>query len=64
MKKGNSSSFTTTMIRTKDGTPGGPQRVEWACHWHNFRPPMILLSRFRRAASRLVQMGGKNWGQQ
>ncbi len=64
-KGGNSSSFATTMIRTKDGT-----YYEWSATGRvgvslaQFSSANDLAFSFRRAASRLVQMGGKNWGRQ
>ena len=62
---GNSSSFATTMIRTKDG-----KYYEWSATGRvgvslaQFSSANDLAFSFRRAASRLVEMGGKDWGRQ
>jgi protein AFG1 len=62
-KGGNSSSFATTMIRTKDG-----KYYEWSATGRvgvslaQFSSANDLAFSFRRAASRLVEMGGKEWG--
>ena len=62
-KGGNSSSFATTMIRTKDGG-----YYEWSATGRigvslaQFSSANDLAFSFRRAASRLVEMGGKEWG--
>ncbi|WP_242618649.1 cell division protein ZapE [Alteromonas sp. KUL49] len=62
-KGGNSSSFATTMIRTKDG-----KYYEWSATGRvgvslaQFSSANDLAFSFRRAASRLVEMGGKDWG--
>ena len=62
-KGGNSSSFATTMIRTKEG-----ETVEWSATGLNdaslaqLSAANDLAFSFRRAASRLVEMGGKEWG--
>ncbi len=62
-KGGNSSSFATTMIRTKEG-----EYYEWSATGRvgvslaQFSSANDLAFSFRRAASRLVQMGGANWG--
>jgi len=64
-KGGNSSSFATTMIRTKDG-----KYYEWSATGRigvslaQFSSANDLAFSFRRAASRLVEMGGKDWGRQ
>ncbi|WP_067100804.1 cell division protein ZapE [Marinomonas atlantica] len=64
-KGGNSSSFATTMIRTKEG-----KYVEWSATGRigvslaQFSSANDLAFSFRRAASRLVEMGGKEWGRQ
>jgi protein AFG1 len=64
-KGGNSSSFATTMIRTKDG-----KYYEWSATGRvgvslaQFSSANDLAFSFRRAASRLVEMGGKEWGRQ
>jgi protein AFG1 len=64
-KGGNSSSFATTMIRTKEG-----EYVEWSAtgligvSLAQFSSANDLAFSFRRAASRLVEMGGKEWGRQ
>ena len=60
---GNSSAFATTMIRTKEG-----KCVEWSAtglvgvSLAQFSSANDLAFSFRRAASRLVEMGGKEWG--
>jgi len=60
---GNSSSFATTMIRTKEG-----ENMEWSAtglmgaSLAQFSAANDLAFSFRRAASRLVEMGGKEWG--
>ncbi|WP_199671176.1 cell division protein ZapE [Salinibius halmophilus] len=60
---GNSSAFATTMIRTKEG-----EHVEWSAtgligvSLAQFSSANDLAFSFRRAASRLVEMGGKEWG--
>jgi protein AFG1 len=62
-KGGNSSSFATTMIRTKEG-----EYFEWSATGRigvslaQFSAANDLAFSFRRAASRLVEMGGKEWG--
>jgi protein AFG1 len=62
---GNSSSFATTMIRTKEG-----EYVEWSAtgligvSLAQLSSANDLAFSFRRAASRLVEMGGKEWGRQ
>lgn len=59
---GNSSSFATTMIRTKEG-----EHVEWSAtgligvSLAQFSSANDLAFSFRRAASRLAEMGGKEW---
>ena len=64
-KGGNSSSFATTMIRTKEG-----ETVEWSAtgligvSLAQLSAANDLAFSFRRAASRLVEMGGKDWGRQ
>jgi protein AFG1 len=64
-KGGNSSSFATTMIRTKEG-----KYYEWSATGRvgvslaQFSSANDLAFSFRRAASRLVEMGGKQWGRQ
>jgi predicted ATPase len=64
-KGGNSSSFATTMIRTKAG-----EYYEWSATGRigvslaQFSSANDLAFSFRRAASRLVEMGGKEWGRQ
>ncbi len=64
-KGGNSSSFATTMIRTKEG-----EYYEWSATGRigvslaQFSSANDLAFSFRRAASRLVEMGGKEWGGQ
>ena len=64
-KGGNSSSFATTMIRTKEG-----DYYEWSATGRigvslaQFSSANDLSFSFRRAASRLVEMGGKEWGRQ
>lgn len=64
-KGGNSSSFATTMIRTKEG-----KYYEWSATGRigvslaQFSSANDLAFSFRRAASRLVEMGGKEWGRQ
>ncbi|KZY43887.1 ATPase [Oleiphilus sp. HI0072] len=64
-KGGNSSSFATTMIRTKEG-----EHLEWSAtgligvSLAQFSSANDLAFSFRRAASRLVEMGGKKWGRQ
>jgi protein AFG1 len=64
-KGGNSSSFATTMIRTKEG-----KYYEWSATGRigvslaQFSSANDLAFSFRRAASRLVEMGGKKWGRQ
>ncbi|KZZ62840.1 ATPase [Oleiphilus sp. HI0125] len=64
-KGGNSSSFATTMIRTKDG-----EHMEWSAtgligvSLAQFSSANDLAFSFRRAASRLVEMGGKEWGRE
>ncbi|UTW01445.1 cell division protein ZapE [Marinomonas rhizomae] len=64
-KGGNSSSFATTMIRTKDG-----KYFEWSATGRvgvslaQFSAANDLAFSFRRAASRLEEMGGKEWGRQ
>jgi protein AFG1 len=62
-KGGNSSSFATTMIRSKEG-----EDMEWSATGLNgaslakLSAANDLAFSFRRAASRLVEMGGKKWG--
>ncbi|MFC4698741.1 cell division protein ZapE [Glaciecola siphonariae] len=64
-KGGNSSSFATTMIRTKTG-----EYYEWSATGRigvslaQFSSANDLAFSFKRAASRLVEMGGKEWGRQ
>jgi len=64
-KGGNSSSFATTMIRTKEG-----EEFEWSATGRmgaslaQLSAANDLAFSFRRAASRLVEMGGKEWGRQ
>ena len=64
-KGGNSSSFATTMIRTKEG-----EHMEWSATGRmgaslaQLSAANDLAFSFRRAASRLVEMGGKEWGRQ
>ncbi|WP_245584226.1 AFG1/ZapE family ATPase [Saccharospirillum impatiens] len=64
-KGGNSSSFATTMIRTKEG-----EHFEWSAtgligvSLAQLSSANDLAFSFRRAASRLVEMGGKEWGRQ
>ncbi len=64
-KGGNSSSFATTMIRTKKG-----EVYEWSATGRigvslaQLSSANDLAFSFRRAASRLVEMGGKEWGRQ
>ena len=64
-KGGSSSSFATTMIRTKEG-----EYLEWSATGRigvslaQLSAANDLAFSFRRAASRLVEMGGKEWGQQ
>jgi protein AFG1 len=64
-KGGNSSSFATTMIRTKEG-----EYFEWSATGRigvslaQFSAANDLAFSFRRATSRLVEMGGKEWGRQ
>ena len=64
-KGGNSSSFATTMIRTKEG-----KYYEWSATGRigvslaQFSSANDLAFSFRRAASRLVEMGRKGWGRQ
>ena len=64
-KGGNSSSFATTMIRTKEG-----EYLEWSATGRigvslaQLSAANDLAFSFRRAASRLVEMGGKEWGRQ
>ncbi|MEW9798885.1 cell division protein ZapE [Alteromonas sp. CYL-A6] len=64
-KGGNSSSFATTMIRTKQG-----EYYEWSATGRigvslaQLSSANDLAFSFRRAASRLVEMGGKEWGRQ
>lgn len=64
-KGGNSSSFATTMIRTKEG-----DQFEWSATGLNgvslaqLSGANDLAFSVRRAASRLVEMGGKEWGRQ
>ena len=64
-KGGNSSSFATTMIRTKEG-----EEFEWSATGLNgaslaqLSGANDLAFSFRRAVSRLVEMGGKEWGRQ
>ncbi|TPE47354.1 cell division protein ZapE [Maribrevibacterium harenarium] len=62
-KGGSSSSFATTMIRTKEG-----EEFEWSATGRSgvslaqLSATNDLAFSFRRAASRLVEMGGKEWG--
>ncbi len=64
-KGGNSSSFATTMIRTKEG-----EYFEWSATGRigvslaQLSAANDLAFSFRRAASRLAEMGGKEWGRQ
>jgi protein AFG1 len=64
-KGGNSSSFATTMICSKEGEP-----MEWSATGLNgmslaqLSGANDLAFSFRRAMSRLVEMGGKEWGRQ
>ena len=64
-KGGNSSSFATTMIRTKEGDD-----MEWSAtglsgaSLAQLSGANDLAFSFRRALSRLVEMGGKEWGRQ
>jgi protein AFG1 len=64
-KGGNSSSFATTMIRTKEG-----EYYEWSAtgltgaSLAQLSGANDLAFSFRRALSRLVEMGGKEWGRQ
>jgi protein AFG1 len=64
-KGGNSSSFATTMIRTKEG-----EYYEWSATGRigvslaQLSSANDLAFSFRRAASRLVEMGGNEWGRQ
>lgn len=64
-KGGNSSSFAITMIRTKEG-----EYYEWSAtgligvSLAQLSSASDLAFSFRRAASRLVEMGGKEWGRQ
>ena len=64
-KGGNSSSFATTMIRTKKG-----EYYEWSATGRigvslaQLSSANDLAFSFRRAASRLAEMGGKDWGRQ
>jgi len=64
-KGGNSSSFATTMIRTKEG-----EYYEWSATGRigvslaELSSANDLAFSFRRAASRLVEMGGHEWGRQ
>jgi len=64
-KGGNSSSFATTMIRNKDG-----EYWEWSATGRidvslaQLSSANDLSFSFRRAASRLAEMGGKEWGRQ
>lgn len=64
-KGGNSSSFATTMICTKEG-----EQFEWSATGLNgvslaqLSGANDLAFSFRRAVSRLVEMGGKEWGRQ
>lgn len=64
-KGGNSSSFATTMICTKEG-----DQFEWSAtglkgvSLAQLSGANDLAFSFRRALSRLVEMGGKEWGQQ
>ncbi|NRP94848.1 AFG1-like ATPase [Marinobacterium sp. xm-g-59] len=64
-KGGNSSSFATTMIRSKEG-----EDMEWSATGLNgaslakLSAANDLAFSFRRAASRLVEMSGKEWGRQ
>jgi protein AFG1 len=64
-KGGNSSSFATTMIRNKKG-----EYWEWSAtgligvSLAQLSGANDLAFSFRRAASRLVEMGGKEWGRQ
>ena len=64
-KGGNSSSFATTMIRTKKG-----EYYEWSATGRigvslaQLSSANDLAFSFRRASSRLAEMGGKDWGRQ
>ena len=64
-KGGNSSSFATTMIHTKEG-----EYYEWSATGRvgvslaQLSSANDLAFSFRRAASRLAEMGGKEWGRQ
>ena len=64
-KGGSSSSFATTMIRTKEG-----KYLEWSATGRigvslaQLSAANDLAFSFRRAASRLVEMSGKEWGRQ
>ncbi len=64
-KGGNSSSFATTMICSKEGEP-----MEWSATGLNgmslaqLSAANDLAFSFRRAMSRLVEMGGRDWGRQ
>jgi protein AFG1 len=64
-KGGNSSSFATTMICSKEGEP-----MEWSATGLNgmslaqLSGANDLAFSLRRAMSRLVEMGGKEWGRQ
>ena len=64
-KGGNSSSFATTMIRTKEG-----EYYEWSATGRigvslaQLSSANDLAFSFRRATSRLAEMGGKEWGRQ
>ena len=64
-KGGSSGSFATTMIRTKEG-----EYLEWSATGRigvslaQLSAANDLAFSFRRAASRLVEMGGKEWGRQ
>ena len=64
-KGGNSSSFATTMIRTKEG-----EDMEWSATGRmgaslaQLSAANDLAFSYRRAMSRLVEMGGKDWGRQ
>ncbi len=64
-KGGNSSSFATTMICTKEG-----EQFEWSATGLNgvslaqLSGANDLAFSFRRARSRLIEMGGKEWGRQ
>ena len=65
VKGGSSSSFATTMIRTKEG-----EYLEWSATGRigvslaQLSAANDLAFSFRRAASRLVEMGGQEWGRQ